>query len=90
MKVRVDRYGRIVLPKEVRDMLGIREDSELTLSVRDDEIVIRIERSDLEKRVDDLIEFLENNAPKAFVAEVREGEKWMTRKYGLKKIGLRG
>ncbi|ADC66522.1 transcriptional regulator, AbrB family [Ferroglobus placidus DSM 10642] len=89
MKVRVDRYGRIVLPKEIRERLGIHENSELTLSVREDEIVIRVQREDLEKKVDDLIEFLKNNAPKAFVSEVEEEEKWMTRKYGLEKIGLK-
>lgn len=89
MEVRVDRYGRIVLPKEIREMLNIHENSELTLSVREDEIVIRVQRGDLEKRVDDLIEFLRNNAPKPFVSEVEEDEKWLTRKYGLEKIGLK-
>ena len=89
MKVRVDRYGRIVLPKEIREKLGIHENSELTLSVREDEIVIRVRREDLEKKVDDLIEFLKNNAPKAFVSEVGEDEKWLTRKYSLEKIGLK-
>jgi len=89
VKVRVDRYGRIVLPKEIREMLGIHENSELTLNVREDEIVIRVQRGNLEKKVDDLIEFLKNNAPKAFVSEVEEEEKWLTRKYSLEKIGLK-
>ena len=89
MKVRVDKYGRIVLPKEIREMLGIRENSELILSVREDEIVLIVQREDLEKKVDDLIEFLKNNAPKAFVSEVEENEKWLTRKYSLEKIGLK-
>ncbi len=89
MKVKVDRYGRIVLPKEVRERLGIHENTELILDVKDDEIVIRVQREDLEKRVDKLIEFLRNNAPKAFVSDVEEDEKWITRKYGLEKIGLK-
>ena len=89
MKVRVDKYGRIVLPKEIREMLGIHENSELMLNVREDEIVIRVQRGNLEKKVDDLIEFLKNNAPKAFVSEVEEDEKWLTRKYSLEKIGLK-
>ena len=89
MKVKVDRYGRIVLPKEVRERLGIHENTELILDVKDDEIVIRVQRGDLEKRVDDLIEFLRNNAPKAFVSDIEEDEKWITRKYGLEKIGLK-
>ncbi len=89
MKVKVDRYGRIVLPKEVRERLGIHENTELILDVKDDEIVIRVQREDLEKRVDKLIEFLRNNAPKAFVSDIEEDEKWITRKYGLEKIGLK-
>ncbi|ADC65275.1 transcriptional regulator, AbrB family [Ferroglobus placidus DSM 10642] len=89
MKVRVDRYGRIVLPREIREILSIHENSELTLSVREDEIVIGVYREDLEKKVDDLIEFLKNNAPKAFVSEVEEEDKWITRKYSLEKIGLK-
>ena len=77
VKVRVDRYGRIVIPKEVRDKFGIKENTELTLTVKDDEIVIKIQKDDLEKRVDDSIEFLRNNAPKPFVAEVKGEEKWL-------------
>jgi len=83
----VDRYGRIVLPKKIRDQLGIRENTELTLDVRDDEIVLRVWRDDLNERVNELIEFLRSNAPKAFVSEVREGEKWLTN--WLEKIGLK-
>ena len=89
VKVKVDRYGRIVIPKEVRERLGIRENSELTLEVREEEIVIRVEKGDLEKRVDELVEFLRNNAPKAFVSEVEEEDKWLTRAYSLEKIGLK-
>ncbi len=83
----MDRYGRIVLPKEIREKLNIHENTELTLDVRDDEIVLRVQRGDLEERVDELIEFLRNNAPKAFVSEVEEEEKWFTN--WLEKIGLR-
>jgi len=89
VKVRVDRYGRIVLPKGVREELGIHEGSELMLDVRDEEIVIRMHRGDLEKRVDELIEFLRKNAPKAFVSRVEEEGKWLTKEYGLEKIGLK-
>ena len=94
MKVRVDGYGRIILPKKVREELGIHEGSELMLDIKGEEIVIKIHRGDLDKsldkRVDELVEFLRNNAPKAFVSEVEEEEKWLTKKYGLEKIGLKG
>ncbi len=32
MKVRIDRVGRLVIPKPLRDLLGITEESELELS----------------------------------------------------------
>ena len=89
MKVRVGKYGKIVLPKEVRERFSIRENTELTLNVRDNEIVIRVQRGDLEKKVDELIEFLRNNAPKTFTLEIEEDEKWLIRKYELEKIGLK-
>ncbi|WP_457548814.1 AbrB/MazE/SpoVT family DNA-binding domain-containing protein [Archaeoglobus sp.] len=89
MKVKVDKFGRIVIPKEIRNRLGIHENTELTLTVKDDEIVLKIQRNDLEKRVDELINFLKNNAPKPFVAEVKGEEKWLTKDYSLKKIGLK-
>ena len=94
MKVRVDGDGRIILPKKVREELGIHEGSELMLDIKGEEIVIKIHRGNLDKsldkRVDELIEFLRKKAPKAFVSEVEEEEKWLTKKYGLEKIGLKG
>jgi len=89
VRVKVDRYGRIVLPRNVRDELGLRENDELVLDVREDEIVIRVQRDDLEKRVNDLVEYLKSHSPKPFVAEAEEGEKWVTRKHALEKIGLK-
>ncbi len=89
MRVKVDKYGRIFLPKDVRDKLGLHENDELSLEVREDEIVIRVQRDDLEKRVDELVEYLKSHLPKPFVAEAEEGEKWVTRKHALEKIGLK-
>ncbi len=39
-RVRVDTRGRIVLPKEVRDALGIREGEELILSIQGSRIIL--------------------------------------------------
>jgi len=43
-RVRVDAKGRIVLPKELRSALGIREGDELVLSIQGGKIVV--EKSD--------------------------------------------
>jgi AbrB family looped-hinge helix DNA binding protein len=40
MMVSIDRAGRVVIPKEVRDRLSITPDTELEISVRDDAIEI--------------------------------------------------
>jgi AbrB family looped-hinge helix DNA binding protein len=41
MMVSIDRAGRVVIPKEVRDQLDLDVDSELELAVDADTIVIR-------------------------------------------------
>lgn len=38
---RVDRKGRVTIPKELRDRLGIEPGEEVTVDLSDDEIVIR-------------------------------------------------
>jgi AbrB family looped-hinge helix DNA binding protein len=44
-KVRLDREGRIVLPKSLRDELHLFPGDALDLTVRDDEVTLRPERS---------------------------------------------
>jgi AbrB family looped-hinge helix DNA binding protein len=41
MHVKVDQAGRIVLPKKVRDRLGLRKDSELELKESTEGIVLK-------------------------------------------------
>ena len=40
VRVRVGKRGRIVLPKEFRDALGIREGDELVMMLKDGRIII--------------------------------------------------
>lgn len=42
MKVRVGKRGTIVIPKDVRERLNIREGMILDLEVEDDKLVLRI------------------------------------------------
>ncbi len=41
MKTTVDRFGRMVVPKEIRDRLGVRPGAEIEIEEREGEIVLR-------------------------------------------------
>lgn len=41
MEVTLDKFGRIVIPKQVRDDLGLSPGSVLTLEERDEEITLK-------------------------------------------------
>jgi AbrB family looped-hinge helix DNA binding protein len=41
MNVRIDGAGRIIVPKQVRERLGLKRDSELELEERGDGIVLK-------------------------------------------------
>jgi len=88
-KIKIDKFGRILIPKEIRRSLGIKEDTELEIEVKDESILIRPKNSSLEKRVDEAVNYLMNNAPKPFVSGEEVEEKWYPKDYSLKKIGLK-
>ena len=50
MKTTIDRFGRVVVPKEMRVRLGIEADSGIEIDVQDNGIFIRpaVERSPLQ------------------------------------------
>lgn len=45
----------ILIPREIREKLGIRGESELILTVRDNEIIIRVQNEDLDKKLRNLL-----------------------------------
>lgn len=46
METTIDRFGRIVIPKRVRDDLGLRAGSVLEIAEVEDEIVLRVRREE--------------------------------------------
>lgn len=87
--LKVDRFGRVVIPEEIKDKLGLKEGSPLRISTRDSEIVLAVEDPNLDKRVDALTEYLKRETPKPFIRKPsKEDSKWLSRRYCLRKLGL--
>lgn len=85
----IDRYGRILIPKHVRERLGLEDRTRIEITIRGQEVVLRPKHSDLEEDIQRLEAFLREEAPKAFVNEpTEEDSKWLSMEYCLRKIGL--
>jgi AbrB family looped-hinge helix DNA binding protein len=41
MKTTLDRFGRVVVPKDIRDRLGLRPGAELEIGERESEVVLK-------------------------------------------------
>ena len=67
---KVDRLGRIVIPKEVRDSLGIVEGTPLVLSVEGERLVYSMAdgASDVRRAIDDALSALEEHGAHDSVA----------------------
>lgn len=87
LTVKVDRQGRTVLPKEVRQAIGINGNAEMVCRVVGNKIVL--ERFSIDS-IRKAFEELEEIAPSLELDTVKiEGEdKYIDREYALRKIGL--
>ena len=45
-KTKIDDFGRLVIPKKIRDDLGISKGTEMSIISKDNEIIIRIDNVD--------------------------------------------
>jgi len=86
--VMIDGQGRTVLPKEVRQALGIEGGSRLVCRVVGNRVIL--ERLSVD-RVQEAFSRLEEIAPSLDldVVEVEGEDKYVDREYALRKIGLR-
>ncbi|MFQ6095975.1 MAG: AbrB/MazE/SpoVT family DNA-binding domain-containing protein [Candidatus Bathyarchaeia archaeon] len=88
-RVEIDRYGRILIPREVRERLGLKPKTPLEVAVRGSEVVLRVKNADLDAEVKELATFMEREAPEPFVNEPSKGDsKWLSKEYCLRKLGL--
>ena len=87
--VKVDKQGRMVLPKDVRKALGIEDEAEVVCRVIGNKVILeRFSIESIQKAFADLEEI----APSLEVDMVKvEGEdKYVDSEYALRRIGLRG
>jgi AbrB family looped-hinge helix DNA binding protein len=86
--VKVDKQGRIVLPKDVRRAIGMEREMEMVCRVVGDRIILeKFSMEDIHKAFSELEEI----APSLELDAVKvEGEdKYVDREYALRKIGIR-
>ena len=85
--IRVDGQGRIVLPKEVRRVLGIEGGSKLVCRLFGSRIII--EKFSIDE-IQEAFRALEELVPNLDldVVEVEGEDKYVDREYALRKIGL--
>ena len=87
--IKVDRQGRMVLPRDVRRALGIDGDAEIVCRVVGNKVIL--ERFSIDS-IHKAFAELEEMAPSLELDTVKvEGEdKYIDREYALRKIGIRG
>ena len=87
--LKVDKQGRMVLPKDIRKALGIEDEAEVVCRVIGNKVILeRFSIESIQKAFADLEEII----PSLEVDTVKvEGEdKYVDSEYALRKIGLRG
>lgn len=85
--LRVDKQGRIVIPRDVRRILGINEKTEIICRIVGEKIVLEKFSSDFIYRA---FNDLEEIAPSLDFdsVSVELEDKYLDREYALRKIGL--
>lgn len=86
--VKVDKQGRIILPKDVRRAIGVEGEMEMVCRVVGDRIILgKFSVEDVHKAFSELEEI----APSLELDTVKvEGEdKYVDKEYALRKIGIR-
>ena len=87
--VKVDKQGRMVLPKDVRKALGIEDEAEVVCRVIGNKVILeRFSIESIQKAFADLEEI----APSLEVdtVEVEGEDKYVDSEYAFRKIGIRG
>ena len=86
--VGVDKQGRLVLPANLRETLGIKDGGQISIRLDGARLVLEPIPEDLEEAVREWAQQVRGRAGEALAEEAPESWKWMSREYARKKLGL--
>ena len=86
--VAIDRQGRLVLPSNVREVLGLKEGGNVSIRLDGSRVILEPVSKDLERKVQEWADLALGLRVEAFTEEPRESWKWMSREYARRKLGL--
>jgi AbrB family looped-hinge helix DNA binding protein len=88
---KVDKQGRILIPKNYREKMGIDEKTSVSIHIMNKRLIIEVFNPNLHKAVEKWKKGLINQKIKAFTVPkeaVSKDPKWFSEEYARKKLGL--
>lgn len=86
--VNIDKQGRLVVPANLRETLGIKEGGQVTIRLDGKKIVIEPISEDLDRQVREWAAEAMNQSTPINVEDSQETWKWMSSEFARKKLGL--
>ena len=88
-KIKIDKQGRIVIPSNVRKLLGIKGETECILRVKGRKIVIEVIDNHYRKKVEEWYQKRKEMKIEAFSSkEKAPTSAWISDEYARKRLGL--
>ena len=89
LKIKIDKQGRIIIPSDIRKLLGIKGETEGILRVRGRKIIIELMDTQYKKKIEEWYQKIKNMRIQAFSSEEEVfPSAWMSDEYAKKKLGL--
>lgn len=85
--IKIDRQGRILIPKEIRKILEL-DNTDLKINIVGKQLIITPFRSNIKQEVDKWEEQMKKMNIEAFKVPEEKKSKWFSEEYAKQKIGL--
>jgi len=86
--VTVDRQGRLVLPSNIREVLGLKEGGNVSIRLNGSRLILEPMSKDLEEKVQEWVNIALDLKAEALTEVSKESWKWMSIEYAKRKLGL--